>query len=225
MDADAAARIDELYYASRRRRRSLRIVGLGVRLGAVAGGAIAAAAVAVEFFGRGRDLGYAFLLVPLLSLVVLGALALFLSPLESLRNRALTTLVVCVVATPFLLAGFPLVSRASDFALERLIRRSEPLVAALRAFEARHGQPPPNLDALVPEFLPSLPATGVPGAPNFSYELYLESETSPTPWRLGIALGGVFDFDELVLTSDGQPRLFDAFSNTRIGEWMLINRS
>ncbi|MCY3003048.1 MAG: hypothetical protein NTV21_14695 [Planctomycetota bacterium] len=180
--------------------------------------------MAAESFGGGRDLGLVFLLVSILSIVVGGTLSLFLSVLVRWRNAALSALVAGATATPLLLAGFPLVSGARELALERLVRRSEPVVAALRAFEARNGLPPPSLDALVPEFLPSIPATGIPDASSYAYEFEPASDNSPPSWRLGIKLGGIFDFDELVLTSDGKPWLFNEFSDTRIGEWMLIDR-
>jgi hypothetical protein len=224
MESNAAVRIDGLYYADRQRKRNWRILGMGARLGVVAGGLIVAGAVALESFGGGRDLGHVLLLVACFAIVIVGTLSLFFSVLVPWRNAALSALVAGATATPLLLAGFPLVSGASELALERLVRRSEPLVTAVRAFESRHGRPPPHLEALVPEFLPSLPTTGLPDAPSYAYKLDPASGDSPSSWRLGIELGGVFDFDELVLTSDGKPWLFNEFSDTRIGEWMLIDR-
>lgn len=54
-------------------------------------------------------------------------------------------------------------------AFHLLARRSRPIVAAIRDYEQRHSTSPPNLSALVPEFLPEVPGTGMWSYPDYVY--------------------------------------------------------
>jgi hypothetical protein len=53
--------------------------------------------------------------------------------------------------------------------LARVAERSRPLVAAIEAYAAEHGRPPPSLDALVPGYIGHIPATGIGARPQFRY--------------------------------------------------------
>jgi hypothetical protein len=90
---------------------------------------------------------------------------------------------------------------------ERLIERSRPLIAAIREYEEVHGRPPSTLDALVPEFLPGVPETGVGSAPTYEYESFATDE-SPSegaiPWWLMLPVStGVINWDILLFLPNG----------------------
>ncbi len=56
-------------------------------------------------------------------------------------------------------------------AFREVARLGAPLVRAIRAYEARHGAPPPDLEALMPEYLPTIPTTGMRAYPRFEYHV------------------------------------------------------
>jgi hypothetical protein len=53
--------------------------------------------------------------------------------------------------------------------LQGVVQRAAPLVAAIRAYDAQHHNPPPDLRDLVPEFLSAIPETGLDYSPSFKY--------------------------------------------------------
>lgn len=222
MHANYGLGIGDLYYAARLRARIRSVLSDGTRLGVLAGVTMGATAVALEYAGRGRDIGYEFTLLPLVAIVVLGASCVPFSIFARTRRAATTTLVACVVTTPLLLAALPLVSFASNSALARLADRSAPLVAALHAYERVHREPVPNLRALVPTFLATVPTTGVPDAPNYTYSL--SNSAGRRPWRLGVDLGGFFDFDDFEYVPAQEPVPLGSRGDARFGDWLLNDR-
>ena len=62
--------------------------------------------------------------------------------------------------------------------------RSQPLVAAIRAFEATNGRPPHTLDELVPAHLPEVPQTGIGKWPKFEYRTKPGGVDHGNPWVL-----------------------------------------
>jgi len=72
---------------------------------------------------------------------------------------------------PFSMMAIPNYMRACETAVHGEIERQMTLAAiALRRFQLRHGQLPPSLEALVPEFLPAVPCDYL-GAKPLSYRL------------------------------------------------------
>lgn len=61
--------------------------------------------------------------------------------------------------------------------LPTVARNGDVLVAAIRKYEAREGHPPPDLESLVPDSIPSLPPTGYPGKGRWRYRVTDESWT------------------------------------------------
>jgi hypothetical protein len=70
------------------------------------------------------------------------------------------------------MAGQMLAENIRDDALGRLSRTAAPLVQAIGTYEARHGRAPETLEALIPDFLAALPATGIPAAPTWKYQAF-----------------------------------------------------
>jgi len=85
--------------------------------------------------------------------------------------------------------------RTRDF--ERLAERSKPLVAAIHAYEKDRGQPPPKLAALAPDYLPSVPGTGMSAYPEYLYFVGEEAAKNwyGNPWVLYVSASeGIMDF-------------------------------
>jgi hypothetical protein len=65
-----------------------------------------------------------------------------------------------------------------------LAERSRGLVDAIERFEKKNGNPPPNLDALVPNYFDKTPWTMMGAYPHYEYSVF---ETKrPVPWELRV---------------------------------------
>jgi hypothetical protein len=78
-----------------------------------------------------------------------------------------------VATTPL---AFHAGSEVRMLGFQRFVERSRPLIAAIRAYDGVHGHPPETLDALVPEFLPEIPETGVGSSPAYGYASLVQDE-------------------------------------------------
>lgn len=56
-------------------------------------------------------------------------------------------------------------------AFHSLAERSAPLIQAIHSYHSLNKYPPPNLAALVPDFLPAIPNTGIGASPNYTYHV------------------------------------------------------
>ncbi len=79
-------------------------------------------------------------------------------------------------------------------AFHKLAKRSEPLVQAIKNYELQYGSPPADLEKLVPEFLPSMPQTGMGAYPEYEYKVGDEAQKfAKDTWCLVVdtPLGGL----------------------------------
>lgn len=114
--------------------------------------------------------------------------------------------------------------RTRDFAA--LAERMEPLVAAILAYEKQHGAPPPNLDALVPEFIPAIPPTGMSAYPTMKYLVGKDADHwFGNPWALHMDTSeGVLDWDYFYyLPLQNYPPTQPDGTPQRIGEWVYLH--
>jgi hypothetical protein len=84
---------------------------------------------------------------------------------------------------------------------ERFAERATPIVDAIERYSKEKGQPPPSLEELVPDYLPSIPATGVGSAREFRYIAgeQAEGQYGGNPWVLELAVGtGFLNWDILI---------------------------
>lgn len=68
---------------------------------------------------------------------------------------------------------------------ERAGERGMAVVAAIDAYAADHGAPPPKLNALVPRYLPQIPKTGLRAYPEYEYRVFTNRRTSLAWYDLG----------------------------------------
>jgi hypothetical protein len=90
------------------------------------------------------------------------------------RGLILTAARVIRVAT---VAAAPLLRpfyRSHQEANARARKNAESIIAACQSFQAKHGRLPDSLEALVPEFLPSLPPARYDG-PHFGFQYTVDS--------------------------------------------------
>ncbi len=77
---------------------------------------------------------------------------------------------------------------------KQMAERTRPLVAAIKKFEKQKGHAPEELEELVPEFVSTLPKTGIGAYPDYHYER-LKGENDA--WELSVSCGVVIlNWDE-----------------------------
>lgn len=120
------------------------------------------------------------------------ALAAFVPRNGSFRRACAWFGALLLAAT---LAGQTFAGDIRDKGIAKLDRSAEPLVRAIAAYEVRHGRPPEALAELIPEFLPALPATGIPAAPAWQYQPLAPNPTGGGRWWLAARVGMIGDVE------------------------------
>lgn len=116
----------------------------------------------------------------------------------------------------------PTMDRLSHAGLARVCRRGEPIIAAIRCYEADHGGPPTQLGDLVPDYLTGIPRPGIGMADQFRYSTGFDWPT-PMPdgeWCLSVRWSALL-FDYFVLfywPNEDYPARWDS-EVERIGRW------
>ncbi len=140
------------------------------------------------------------LVLPLLAALPVLFIAPFLLFSRRLRPWAACALAASIVLIVATMAGLRLGNTVRMAAFHRLAERSTPLVQAIRSYESRHGAPPADLNALVPDFLPAIPATGIAAYPRYEYRADEEAARyDGNPWVLVVftPCGGI-NFDQFM---------------------------
>lgn len=110
---------------------------------------------------------------------------------------------------------------------EQLAERSKPLIAAVRAYEQERGQPPPDLQALVPAYLAEVPGTGMSAYPDYNYFVGADASTRwyGNPWALSVGASyGMMDFSYFYyLPLQNYPATQSDGAPERIGEWVYLH--
>jgi hypothetical protein len=120
----------------------------------------------------------------------MGVLALLISPvwLFSHEGFRVPTLIGGGVFVVAVFVGTLIGMPVRTTAFHRLAARSAPLVLAIRAYDTKYGQPPPDLAALVPEYFPSVPGTGMGAYPNYRYLVGKPAASyAGNPWVLVVS--------------------------------------
>jgi hypothetical protein len=109
-------------------------------------------------------------------------------------------------------------------AFARLAERSKPLIAAIRAYDQKHGRPPESLAALVPDFLPKVPATGIRAYPEYLYKVPTNNYEG-NPWVLYVSTpSGGINFDQFMyFPLTNYPKLGYGGWLERVGDWAYVH--
>lgn len=173
-----------------------------------AGAAVALGGVGLvgvlELLGFGGGPVELVLLLGFLSPVVVVPGCLIALCFSSSRRAGLLSLLgfaSTILCVPFL---YPIRFAFRSIAFDLLARRSRPLVAAIHAYETRHSEPPPHLLALVPEFLPEVPGTGMWSYPDFVYWVDRDAPQVRPDWGLRVECSiGFLNWDEFIYSPRG----------------------
>jgi hypothetical protein len=155
---------------------------------------------AVSSWGNGGLLWAGmFFALPLLAafcIFIAAPIALFF---RRVRRIALVSLLCAVAYFAAFIIAVRIGERVRMQGFDRLAERSAPLVQAIRAYEQKKGRPPDALQLLVPEFIPSVPSTGMGAYPEYRYVTGYPTNYDGNPWVLYVftPAGGI-NFDQFM---------------------------
>lgn len=142
------------------------------------------------------------------------------------RRHAAWALVCLSIAIASFFLGFRLSLPIKRFALDQVVARAEPLVAAIHKFEATTGKPPQTLAELVPNYLATIPKPGIGTSPEFYYRLPERDESiEGNAWMLDVnppVIG--IGFDRFIyLPNQNYPERGWGGVLERIGTWAYVH--
>jgi hypothetical protein len=88
---------------------------------------------------------------------------------KSTWQQLAAKLVLCAVIFVVVILAFGLGETIRHEAFKRIAVRGKPLIVAIRQYQLKQGSPPGELADLVPDYLPSIPGTGVGAYPNYEF--------------------------------------------------------
>ena len=111
-------------------------------------------------------------------------------------------------------------------AFHKLAERSVPLIQAIKEYEIKYDSFPNFLETLVPEFLPSVPQTGMGAYPTYEYMVGVESQKfANNPWCLLIhTSSGILNWDLFIYFPNQEyPKQGYGGVLERVGDWAYVH--
>lgn len=183
--------------------------------------------LAVAPFGSGIFLWFEmFIILPFMAALLALVIAPFLLFIRRLRPFAIRSLIAAAVFAVATVVGLRFGGPIRMAAFHSLAERSAPLVQAIRAYESRHGTPPPDLAALVPAFLPSIPSTGIAVHPRYEYHVGKKATRyDGNPWVLEVFTpSGGINFDTFMyFPLQNYPKTGYGGWLERISDWAYVH--
>jgi len=145
---------------------------------------------------------------------------------RSTRQKASKWFLICSVFVVVTIASMKIGHRIRMDAFRSLAERSEPLVAAIKAYEQAHGKPPFSLGALVPEFLPAIPNTDMGAYPEYRYIVPEDHLHDGNPWVIIVSAStGILDFDRFFYypLQNYPSHLWETNPVQRVGDWGYVH--
>lgn len=133
---------------------------------------------------------------------------------------------VCLVAAAICVGsaheGRKLLFQVRKQVFTEMAERSAPLIAAIKSYEKDKGEPPPALNALVPDYLPAIPGTGLAAHQEYWYKK--KSWTEPNEWELSVSTGFGLGFDQMLyLPHENYPTEGYGGRLERMGQWAYVH--
>lgn len=109
-------------------------------------------------------------------------------------------------------------------AFAKLANNSFNLIEAIKQYETQRGTVPENLEKLVPDFLPSVPTTGIGAYPEYQFTR-CEKGCYDNPWYLTVdAWPGGISFDSFIyLPKQNYPEEGYGGTLERIENWAYVH--
>lgn len=183
---------------------------------------------AVSPWGSEKSLWYDVFLftICLIVLLLLIAISLVLIFLDRFRQLALLGFVCVVALIGGLVARAMLGNKIRTHGFVLLAERSAPLVEAIKKYEQKNSQTPESLEALVPDFIPRIPFTGMGAYPKYEYVTGEKSKDyDGNPWVLSVFTpSGGINFDQfLYFPLQNYPKTGYGGTLERIGAWAYVH--
>jgi len=111
-------------------------------------------------------------------------------------------------------------------ALPKLAERSNTLIAAIKLYEQKEGAPPDTLAALVPEFIPNIPTTGIGVCPKYDYRSLTNNWAyGNNKWVLQVqGAGDPISFDTFIYLPMQDYSILHETHIRKIGDWAYVHR-
>ncbi|MCG6154814.1 hypothetical protein [Rubinisphaera margarita] len=177
----------------------------------------------------GEFYGFGVLVFTLSLLASLTAIPFFLAGVffKEVRLRSLLLLLFAISFFTGGLTSARFARSVRQAGLEKFTRRSEPLIEAIKSYEAEHRAPPVSLDELVPEFIAEVPTTGMSAYPRYDYYAgrATEKEYCGNPWVLRVGTPrGFGDWDEMLYfpTQNYDEYKYHQFLEP-VNDWAYVN--
>jgi hypothetical protein len=163
------------------------------------------------------------LVVALMSSPVLLIAMLF----KSSRRRACILVVFALAGFVGFFGGARLGHRVRMSGMRTFATRSEAVVAAIRRYEQDHGEPPSDLESLVPAYLSTAPTTAMAAYPDYRYHSGVEASEKfyGNTWALSVFTPRpVINFDMMVyLPNQNYPERAYGGWLERVGSWAYVH--
>ncbi|HNO78180.1 MAG TPA: hypothetical protein PKN33_08985 [Phycisphaerae bacterium] len=159
--------------------------------------------------------------IPKIAMDVLAGIGLAVIPLAAAlclfgrtRPMASKCLIACVLMFASIAISSPIGRRIRTDGFQKIADRGAPLVDGIKAFIQDKGEPPESLDDLVPDYLQSIPTTGMAAYPGYRY---WQNERRNT-WTVAVSVCSGLDWGSVVYwSSEDYPK-----SLRRYGNWAYI---
>lgn len=138
-------------------------------------------------------------------------------------------ILLCLSCVVYIATAFPCFRVANSVRMHgfgKLAERSAPLVKSIYDYEAKYGNAPENLEALVPEFIPSVPNTGMAAYPDYYYMVGERARKwDGNPWILYVETpSGGINFDKFMyFPNQNYPKRGYGGSLERIEDWAYVH--
>ena len=181
--------------------------------------------IAVSSFGDTSvtwfPLIFVFLALGAVIAFVLGSFALFFRRVRTFAGAVVLSSAAFVMAVGI---AFAIGESVRMRAFRDLAERSKPLIAAVYAFEKTYGHPPESLQALVPEFMQSVPFTGMAAYPNYEYKTPA-ADYDDNPWVITVFTpSGGINFDQFMYFAlTNYPKAGYGGTLERVGDWVYVH--
>ena len=144
------------------------------------------------------------------------------------RDRQNSLVLMACAVSIFIgaMAGGSLSQHLRMEALLKLAERSKPLITAIKLYEQKTGTPPSTLDALVPEYIPNIPAVGIGVSSEYHYQLFTNSPTyGDNKWVLQVfGAGQSLSFDTFIYLPMQDYSILHGSQMRRIGDWAYVHQ-
>lgn len=143
------------------------------------------------------------------------------------RSHTLPWLLIFVLYIPRYALGIYWESKVWRSGWEAFSFRTQPLIHEITQFERDHGAPPKKLSDLVPNYLSTVPDTGMRAYPEFDYFVGEESREQyhGNPWVLTVFTPTVgIGFDQIMyFPNQNYPKVGYGGWLERVGNWAYVH--